>query len=115
MTLKECYASIGGNYDEVLRRMKNEERVKKFAMLFLKDPCYSMLLTAMKEKDYDTAFRVAHTMKGVCINLAFTEISESSSRLTEYLRVRDITSAEECLTKVNEDYERTIQAILALD
>lgn len=40
----------------------------------------------MSEKDYGEAFRMAHTLKGICLNLIFDRLSKSLSELTEALR-----------------------------
>ena len=34
MTVKECYEAIGADYEEVLRRLANEERVARFLLKF---------------------------------------------------------------------------------
>lgn len=34
MTVKDCYEAIGADYQEVLRRLANEERVKRFLLKF---------------------------------------------------------------------------------
>ena len=35
MNLKECYNSIGADYEDVTRRLMNERLVKKFVLKFL--------------------------------------------------------------------------------
>lgn len=63
-----------------------DERVLKFLQLFLKDQTYETLCTAMEKKDCEEAFRAAHTMKGLCQNMAFDWLLEPVSALTECLR-----------------------------
>ena len=72
MTLKECYEKMEANYDEVIGRLRSERLVQKFALKFLDDPSYQLLITSMEEKNYEEAFRAAHTIKGVCQNLGFS-------------------------------------------
>lgn len=38
------------------------------------------------EKDYQAAFRAAHTLKGICLNLELLPLSEISVNLTDILR-----------------------------
>ena len=38
MTIKECYEAMGGDYEDVLKRLMNEARIQKFALMFKKDP-----------------------------------------------------------------------------
>ena len=42
----------------------------------------------MENKNYEDAFRSAHTLKGVCQNLSFDRLYEVSNELTELLRDR---------------------------
>ena len=32
MTIKECYEAMGGDYEDVLKRLMNEARIQKFAI-----------------------------------------------------------------------------------
>lgn len=115
MTIKECYEKIGGNYDEVLRRMMNEERVLKFVKMFLRDTTYQTLCQEMENQNYQEAFRAAHTLKGLCQNMAFTWLNEPTQELTECLRggiMKD--GALEYFEQVKERYQRTCDEIQKL-
>ena len=79
MTTKECYEKIGSNYESVLSRFGNEALVKRFALKFLKDPSYAELKEALEAHDAERAFRAAHTLKGVCLNLGFDRLYETSA------------------------------------
>ena len=114
MDLRECYATIGGDYDGVLSRLRSERLVQKFVLKFLDDPSYQNLMKAVEEGKYDEAFRASHTIKGVCQNLDFTRLYESSHELTEALRNGWSTEAEALLQRVTEDYIRTASAIKIL-
>ncbi len=113
MTLKECYAALGGNYDELISRLRSERLVQKFVLKFLNDGSYQLLKDSLAAGDRDEAFRAAHTIKGVCANLAFNELLESSEQLTEALRDgKPAEPGEEALlARVEADYERARQAI----
>ena len=114
MTLKECYAALNGDYDEVMGRLRSERLVQKFVLKFLEDGSYDLLLRYMEAVDVKEAFRGAHTIKGVCANLAFNALLDSSERLTEALR--DGTGgpeAERLFQQVKADYAQTVQAIRA--
>lgn len=78
MTIKECYEAMGGDYEDVLKRLMNEARIQKFALMFKKDPSMSQLTQAMDAGDVETAFRAAHTLKGICANLGFKSLFEVS-------------------------------------
>ena len=113
MTLKECYAAMGGNYDEVMGRLRSEKLVQKFVLKFPNDGSYQLLKDSLAAGDREEAFRAAHTIKGVCANLAFSRLLESSEQLTEALRdgKPPEPGEEALLARVEADYERTRQAI----
>ena len=115
MTLKECYAALGGDYDEVMGRLRSEKLVQKFVLKFLNDGSYQLLCDSLAAGDREEAFRAAHTIKGVCANLAFNALLDSSETLTEALRDgKPPQPGEEALVaRVREDYARTAQAIQA--
>ena len=113
MTLRECYAALGGDYDDALGRLRSEKLVSKFVLRFLDDKSYELLCASMEEKNYEEAFRAAHTIKGVCSNLAFTVLGRSSSELSEALRNGYTPGADALAEQVKEDYRRTVEAIRA--
>lgn len=47
MTIKECYEAMGGDYEDVFKRLMSEARIQKFALMFKKDPSMSQLTQAM--------------------------------------------------------------------
>ena len=114
MTLKECYAALGGDYDEAIGRLRSERLVQKFVLKFLADPSYDLLCSAMKSGNYEEAFRAAHTIKGVCQNLGFSTLGKSSSELSEALRNGYTPEADGLAQQVMEDYQVTAQAIRTL-
>lgn len=113
MTLKECYAAMGGNYDEVMGRLRSERLVQKFVLKFLDDGSFDLLCRSMEGADYEEAFRAAHTLKGVSQNLSFTKLYRSSHEITEALRDKSYDKAAQLFAKVEADYLQTVAAIQA--
>ena len=113
MTMQECYKAIGGNYEAVLGRLHNEALIQRFTLKFLEDQSYLELKQALENKNYEDAFRSAHTLKGVCQNLSFDRLYEVSNELTELLRDRtgEKPGIPEAMEKVTEVYEMTIEEI----
>ena len=111
MTLQECYAALGGNYDDVLGRLHSERLVQKFVLKFLDDGSYDLLLRSVEADDRAEAFRAAHTIKGMCQNLSFTALERSASALTETLRDGAAPADPAQLAAVQADYEKTAAAI----
>ncbi len=114
MTLEECYTAIGGNYTEVVARLHSERLVRKFVLKFLDDKSFELLCSSMAEKNYEEAFRAAHTIKGICQNLGFSRLLDSSSRLSEALRHGWTPEADGLVGEVETDYRMTEAAIREL-
>lgn len=111
-TLREAYQSIGADYDDVLTRlMGSEDMVARFAGRFAGDPSYAQLTEALAAGDAETAFRAAHTLKGVAQNLSLVNLYEPASALTEALRGGSLEGADELAVPVAEQYEATVAAL----
>ncbi len=105
MTIEECYNKVGADYKDVMKRFGSEDMVQYFALKFLKDPSFPDLCRAMEQGDSELAFRSAHTLKGICLNLGFTPLYEVSTDLTEKLRGRNTNGLDEELARVRERYD----------
>ncbi|MGN0661890.1 MAG: Hpt domain-containing protein [Faecalibacterium sp.] len=116
MTLEECYHVLGGNYAEAAARFPSQHMIEKFVLKFLEDKSFAELCVAFAADDRETAFRAAHTLKGVCANLSFTRLFGAASQLTEELRRGEAeipASAFPRMELVRVDYEATVEAIRA--
>ena len=112
MNLEEFYNKIGGDYQGVINRLTNEDRIVRFIFKFKEKSIIEQLEYALKDENWTEAFRAAHNLKGVCQNLGFTELANSSSELCETMRHGkpsiDITALTD---RVRNDYSLTIQSI----
>ncbi len=111
MTLQECYAAMGGDYADVTARLHSDRLVQKFVVKYLNDQSFELLCAAMAEKNYEEAFRAAHTIKGICQNLSFTKLLDSSSRLSDALRHGWTPEAEPLVEEVRADHLAVTAAI----
>lgn len=116
MNLKECYQAFGGDYEDTMKRMGMERLLQKFMLKFLDDKSFEELCSSMEQKKYEEAFRAAHTLKGLCLNLGFKTLAESSSNLTEALRSQQFEESNlveimKMLEQVKRDYEMTVSVI----
>ena len=79
----------GANTKEGLERCLNKEEL--YFRLITKaaddDSCLK-LKKEIEDKNYDEAFKIAHSLKGVLGNLAITPMYEIVFELTELLRVK---------------------------
>lgn len=114
MTLQEFYAVVGGDYTEAVSRMMGEAMLRRFLLKFPGDPSFTALEQALAAGDREEAFRAAHTIKGLCLNLGFGKLLSSSEALTEALRHEMAANAGELFAQVKEDYELTLNAVTQL-
>ena len=55
MTIEECYAALGGNYQQALGRLMNDALIKRFVLKFPSDKSYDNMVAAINACDTDTA------------------------------------------------------------
>ena len=116
MTIQEVYEAIGGSYEEALGRMLKEERVTKYARKFLSSTDYEDMLAAIRDENWEEAFRFSHNLKGMCLNLSFTRLGEASAALCDYFRHGAPTEDySDSLSEVGRLFRETEDAIRALD
>ncbi|MCI8638787.1 MAG: Hpt domain-containing protein [Coprococcus sp.] len=116
MTVKECYDAMGADYDDVMARLRKDDRVQKFLLKVLDDKSYTLLIDSVEERNIPEAFRAAHTLKGVCQNLSLTKLYKSASVLSDVLRDREDyrEDIEPALAQVKQDYDEMIGYIREL-
>ena len=95
MELEEFYKQVGGNFEDVKRRLLNEEFIRKFVLKFKDDETFDNLIDAFDKADYKESFRFIHTLKGTSVNLGFDDLYQASCNLTECLREKENLNDEE--------------------
>lgn len=58
MELRECYTSFGGDFDEVLGRLRREQLVEKFVFKFLADKSFQLFEEPWRRKIMKKRFGV---------------------------------------------------------
>lgn len=116
MDLKEFYESMGVDYGRVLNRLRRETLIEKYLHLLLKDENFEMLKKAIEEGDYETAFRAAHSIKGVSLNLDLKPLADVASALVECFRGKseeelDREKIEELYQRLDKEFERIKKSI----
>lgn len=85
--LKQKLVENGADVEGTLHRfMGNGALFLKFLVKFKDDQNFDLLRNSIEQKDYEEAFKAAHTLKGVSANLGLTPIYDAASKLTELLR-----------------------------
>ena len=119
MSVKAFYDEIGGNYSDALQRLMNDALIYKFIMKFPEDENFAILKTALENKDIETAFSAAHTLKGVSLNLSFDKLSAAAVIITDALRPENRDNYSFCdfermFAKVEKEYTAVSGALKKL-
>ena len=111
LTIEEAYAQVGGNYEDVLKRLMNETLVRRFMGKFLEDTSFADLKAGLEAGDAKAAFMAAHTLKGVCLNLGFLGLFEPANEITEALRGGSLEGTAELFPKVEAEYNNVVNVL----
>lgn len=115
MTLKEFYLEADGDYEEVMSGLGKEERIVRYLRKFPETKMPVKIKDALENKDYETAFRESHNLKGMCLNISLIKLGVVSSDLTESLRNGPKGDVEGLFKMVDKEYERVSNLILQID
>ncbi len=107
MNIRDFYTAVGGNFDDMLNNLGKEERILKFVLKFPESRVLDKISDALNSKDYETAFREAHNLKGMSINIGFVNLHKASCELTESLRFGPKGDVEGLYRLVAEEYNKT--------
>ena len=111
MNIKDLYEKIGGKYNDVLGRLSKDAFVEKFALMYLNDNSYDILMSAIEAGDIVAAFRGAHSLKGVAANLGFEELRKAATELTEQLRPQDTPANADLVDCVKKAQQKIIAGL----
>ena len=109
-TLSELYEEVGGDIIDVLERLEDIDTVAWFVREFADDPSYTTLLQSLQENDLKSAFRAAHTLKGISYTLGFKRLGDCATNLCEKLRDGMAPTAT-AMQQLEEEYCRVLTAI----
>lgn len=108
----DALKQFGADTDDGLTRcMGNEAFYFKLIGKVIDDKSFETLETAIADKDLDTAFEAAHSLKGVLGNLSLTPIYTPVFEMTELLRSRSDVDYTPYLEEVKKKREE-LKAIL---
>lgn len=94
----------------MLERLEDLDIVKFYLPEFENDPTYEGLMQSLKNGDLQSAFRAAHTLKGIGYNLGLNRLGDRAAALCEVLHTGSVP-APELLRQLTEEYCCVIDAI----
>lgn len=93
--LKQKLAESGADVEGTISRFAGNEAIYlKFLLKFKNDPNFDDLKKSLEQGDFEEAFKAAHTLKGVSVNLGLTSLYEAASAMTELLREREASKID---------------------
>lgn len=115
ITLEQFYACVGGKKEEVVARMGGDENmVLRFLNKFLNDDSFSLLSNSLEKKDVQSAFRGAHSLKGVAASLGLQSLYTLDFSITELLRAGNLEDAILSFPELKKEYDQTCDLIMEL-
>ena len=114
MTLKEFYEQIDGSYEDTLHRLPSEALVHRFVLKYPADPSFAQLREAVAAADWESAFRAAHTLKGVAQNLGLDNLYKVSAALTDAVRGPKPLTDPALWPPVQQAHQQVLQALAQL-
>ena len=118
MTMSKFYAAVGGDLSDVLERLvrgaidkllvATEDRLQTVVKTAQAES--ERLMQSLKNGDLQSAFRAAHTLKGIGYNLGLNRLGDRAAALCEVLHTGSVP-APELLRQLTEEYCCVIDAI----
>lgn len=112
MQVREFYKDLGEDFEEVFERIGNEQWIEKYLKKFATEAYHKKLDEAIAEQSWSEAFKMAHSIKGLAMNLGLSRLAKLSSELCEPMRAGaptiDIAPLHEV---VDAEYDRVTEAM----
>lgn len=83
MTMSKFYAAVGGDLSDVLERLEDLDIVKFYLPEFEKTHLRGAE-QSLKNGDLQSAFRAAHTLKGIGYNLGLNRLGNRAAAFVKY-------------------------------
>ncbi len=114
--LEQFYASVGSNASEIIKRLGGDSSlVIRFLSKFQADGSFGQLCSALDSGETETAFRMAHTLKGLSANLGLQTLYEQASNVTELLRAGKLEDAKAALPALEQVYNKVLDGLKNLN
>ena len=115
MTAKDVYANLGEDYDEVLSRLMSEERITKYLKKFVVEDYTTKMKESIASKNWEEAFRIAHSLKGMGMNMGTAKLYNSCETLCDALRTGEPTvDITDMVSLVSAEYAKIVEQVALL-
>ena len=111
MLTVESLKAFGANTDEGIKRCAGMENFYlNLVRRSLDDAKFDQLRSAVNAKDYEKAFEIVHSMKGVFANLSLDPVLKPIEKITDLLRNKSDADYGELL----DEAEKSVRKLEAL-
>ncbi len=110
--LEEADFDVTGTLE---RFMNKEDLYLKFLKKFKEDKNMQELIDTIEQGDIETAFRSAHTLKGVTANLGINLVYKKVIPVVEILREKSMDGVEALLPDLQLAYNEAIKVIDSIE
>ena len=115
MTVKDLYDAIGANCAEAEERLMSDKFISKYIIKYAEDKSFEVLMDEWNgARDDEKLFRAAHTLKGVCLNLALDNLLKYAEPITEEYRPSNSNktgNVDSLFEKLADEQKKTIELI----
>jgi hypothetical protein len=116
MTLIEALEKIGVDYEALLCRVSDNERLaEKLVLKFPKDKTFGLIGPALAANDYGAIEFAVHTLKGIAGNLSFKKLEMLCGETVNDLRGGRLEGLDASCKKIEEEYNRIVDMIGRID
>lgn len=114
--LQEQLGQYGIDYADAMDRFDgNMALYKRLALKYESDDYFVGLRAAMEVKDYDAAYKYAHSLKGVAGNLSFRKLYDQVAIVSDALKQGEMFAAQEHMPLLEEANEKVIEGLAFLE
>ncbi len=107
MENKELLVAAGINYDDLMKRLMNNEKLVKIILTKLFDDTnYNDLVSAIADGDMEKAEKCAHTLKGVCGNCSLERLYELFCEQLRLFRTGESEKAVSMMDEIAAEHEK---------
>lgn len=86
MTIRELYDVVGGDFEDLMKRIPKESLVEKFVRKYVESGEFEKMKAAYEAEDYRSVFEISHNLKGMSANLSLASINATMSAICEAVR-----------------------------
>lgn len=113
MTIKECYEQFEGDYEDAMERFGSDALIDRFMLKFPNNgPEYmTEFMNAFQDGDVESAFKAAHTLKGIAANLSFERFRKAADVVTEQLRPLVDNAQPDAVEELEKSYQLLMEKL----